>query len=111
MHAVARERARYKGSGRVSAGSDKWLDLELWTDTWQCLKTLKGRGYRIAVTCMDELGEGRETRPIHEVRILGFSYGSGHRKIDFEGSVQSLSGKGPRRMIVLRDRTSVCEVF
>ncbi|GAQ78713.1 hypothetical protein KFL_000170590 [Klebsormidium nitens] len=67
VHAVARERARYKGSGRVSAGSDKWLDLELWTDTWQCLKTLKARGYRIAVTCMDQLGEGRETRPVHEI--------------------------------------------
>lgn len=52
----------------MSAGSDKWLDLELWTDTCQCLKTLKGRGYRIAVTCMDQLGEGRETLPIHKVR-------------------------------------------
>lgn len=70
VHAIAEEKAKYKASGRVSAGSDKWLDLELWLDTGECLRTLKGRGYRIAVTCMDELGAGVETRPIHEVRLF-----------------------------------------
>lgn len=43
-------REKYKQSTRTSAGSDKWLDVQLFDDTKQCLTTAKKLGYRIVVT-------------------------------------------------------------
>jgi tRNA G18 (ribose-2'-O)-methylase SpoU len=41
---------RYKKNRKVSAGAEKWLDVEMWENTGACIATLKARGYRIAVT-------------------------------------------------------------
>eukprot|EP00850_Spirogloea_muscicola_P001965 SM000007S20925 [mRNA] locus=s7:1084933:1086636:+ [translate_table: standard] len=41
---------RFKKNRSVSMGSDKWLDVELWEGTECCIRSLRARGYRIAVT-------------------------------------------------------------
>lgn len=41
---------RYKPNTHVSMGAEKWVDVELWDSTEECLKALKARGYRIATT-------------------------------------------------------------
>jgi hypothetical protein len=41
---------RYKKNRKVSAGAEKWLDVEMWENTVACIATLKARGYRIPVT-------------------------------------------------------------
>jgi tRNA G18 (ribose-2'-O)-methylase SpoU len=40
----------YKKNRKVSAGAEKWLDVEMWENTGACIATLKARGYRIPVT-------------------------------------------------------------
>jgi hypothetical protein len=39
----------YKKNRKVSAGAEKWLDVEMWENTGACIATLKARGYRILV--------------------------------------------------------------
>jgi tRNA (guanosine-2'-O-)-methyltransferase len=46
--------ARFKAANRVTAGADKWLDVERWTDTPACLLELKKRGYQVLVTTLGE---------------------------------------------------------
>ncbi|CAI7826121.1 unnamed protein product [Closterium sp. NIES-53] len=52
----------YRQSARVSMGSDKWLHVETWDTTGECLQELKKRGYRIAVTSLSD-----RTVPIYDV--------------------------------------------
>eukprot|EP00798_Chlamydomonas_sp_ICE-L_P026004 gene26004-11696_t len=41
----------YKQAKRTSAGADKWLDIQMWTNgTTECLRSLKDAGYQIIVT-------------------------------------------------------------
>ncbi len=35
----------YKKNRKVSAGAEKWLDVEMWENTSACIVTLKARGY------------------------------------------------------------------
>lgn len=41
---------RYKKNRKVSMGTEKWLDAEMWDSSSECIATLRKRGYRIAVT-------------------------------------------------------------
>ena len=41
---------RYKKNRKVSRGTEKWLDAEMWENANDCIATLRKRGYRIAVT-------------------------------------------------------------
>ncbi|XP_047311335.1 uncharacterized protein LOC124914771 [Impatiens glandulifera] len=41
---------RYRDNRHVSMGAEKWLDIEVWNSTRDCLSILKSRGYRIATT-------------------------------------------------------------
>ena len=41
---------KYKSSQRTSKGTEKWLHCEKWRSTEVCFKSLKDRGYRIAVS-------------------------------------------------------------
>lgn len=41
---------RYKKNRKVSMGTEKWLDAEMWDNSSECIATLRKRGYRIAVT-------------------------------------------------------------
>lgn len=40
---------RYKKNRKISLGSEKWLDAELFKVTEDCFEELRSRGYRIAV--------------------------------------------------------------
>lgn len=46
------EDQRYKQSSRTSGGSDKWLDLQLYSTSLECIKHAKSLGYRIVATHM-----------------------------------------------------------
>ncbi|XP_024390864.1 uncharacterized protein [Physcomitrium patens] len=51
VHVISNEtKKRYKKNRKVSMGTEKWLDAELWSNTSDCIDTLRQRGYRIAVT-------------------------------------------------------------
>lgn len=55
VHVISNKTGRarlFRNNRRVSMGSDKWLDVETWGTTAECLGELKRRGYRIAVTCL-----------------------------------------------------------
>lgn len=41
---------KYKQSTRTSGGSEKWLDVQLFNDTAECINTAKKLGYRVVVT-------------------------------------------------------------
>ena len=49
FHVIAGDQP-YKQSRRTSQGAEKWLDLRVWNNTAGCIRALKDRGYRIAVT-------------------------------------------------------------
>lgn len=54
LHIIARQK-KLKFSSRITAGSDKWLDVHLWRDDpMGCVGHLKERGYRIVATHLDE---------------------------------------------------------
>lgn len=41
---------KYKQSKRTTAGADKWLQVNMWSDTHKCLTSLKKAGYQVVVT-------------------------------------------------------------
>lgn len=50
VHVISNEtEKRYKKNRRISMGSEKWLDAELFKATSDCFEELRSRGYRIAV--------------------------------------------------------------
>lgn len=56
----------FKAANRVTAGTDKWLDITRWDEPAECALHLKELGYRIAVTHLDAavpLGELDPTVP------------------------------------------------
>lgn len=44
----------YKEAKRVTQGADKWLDIRRWQSTKECIDHLRGLGYRIVATRMEE---------------------------------------------------------
>lgn len=44
---------KFKAANRVTQGTDKWLDIQKWTDPTVCATHLKERGYQIVVTHLD----------------------------------------------------------
>jgi len=51
VHVISNEtKKKYKKNRKVSMGTEKWLDAEMWDNTSECITTLRKRGYRIAVT-------------------------------------------------------------
>lgn len=51
---LVKNAGQYKRSERISHGAEKWLDVWQWEDPESCVQWLKSRGYRIAVTHLDE---------------------------------------------------------
>ncbi|KAH7435783.1 hypothetical protein KP509_06G079600 [Ceratopteris richardii] len=50
VHVISNDsEKRYKKNRRISMGSEKWLDAELYESTEDCFTELRSRGYRIAV--------------------------------------------------------------
>lgn len=44
---------KYKVSQRTSKGTDKWLNVIRWKESFACAKSLKDRGYQIVATHLD----------------------------------------------------------
>lgn len=53
---------KFKESQRTTAGADKWIEVQKWKSTSECIKALKHRGHRIVVTHLDST-----SKPISEV--------------------------------------------
>ncbi|GBF98465.1 hypothetical protein Rsub_11675 [Raphidocelis subcapitata] len=45
---------KMKQSQRTTAGAEKWLDARLWDSTAACLSGLRGAGYQIVVTALND---------------------------------------------------------
>lgn len=52
---------KYKPANRVTQGAEKWLDIFRWKSVEECVKWLRGKGYRICVTAFEN------AKPIDEV--------------------------------------------
>ncbi len=48
------ENESFRRANRVSKGSDKWLSIQRWKSTRECLNHLKQNGYKICVTHLSE---------------------------------------------------------
>lgn len=44
---------KFKAANRVTKGSDKWLQVETFSDVESCVQKLKGRGYKIYATHLE----------------------------------------------------------
>ncbi|KAL4446858.1 hypothetical protein ABPG77_008102, partial [Micractinium sp. CCAP 211/92] len=68
VHVVRSPREeRYKQSKRSAAGADKWLDVQVWDSTEECLLHAKKLGYQVVVTHLSpdavDIGQIDWTRP------------------------------------------------
>ncbi|KAG0592254.1 hypothetical protein KC19_1G237100 [Ceratodon purpureus] len=51
VHVISNDsKKKYKKNRKVSRGTEKWLDAEMWEKSSDCIAALRKRGYRIAVT-------------------------------------------------------------
>ncbi len=60
MHAIE-ELCNFKTYADIVRGTDKWVDLERYTNTTDALKALKGKGYRIVATTPHKMDSTPET--------------------------------------------------
>lgn len=59
---VIETQEKFKEANRVTQGADKWVEVQKWKKTTDCVKSLKDQGYKICVTHLDE-----KSKPLHEV--------------------------------------------
>lgn len=59
---VIETQEKFKESHRVTQGADKWVEVQKWKSTTDCVKTLKAQGYKIYVTHLDA-----NSKPLHGV--------------------------------------------
>lgn len=59
---VIETQEKFKEANRVTQGADKWVEVQKWKKTSDCVKQLKDQGYKICVTHLDE-----KSKPLHEV--------------------------------------------
>ncbi|MGE0632423.1 MAG: TrmH family RNA methyltransferase [Pseudobdellovibrionaceae bacterium] len=52
---------KFKAANRVTQGADKWLHVKKWKSTTECVKNLKGQGFRIFVTDLEA------SKPIEQI--------------------------------------------
>lgn len=53
---------KFKEANRVTQGADKWVEVQKWKSTTDCIKNLKDNGYQICVTTL-----ATDSVPISEV--------------------------------------------
>lgn len=63
---VIETQEKFKEANRVTQGADKWVEVQKWKKTSDCVKTLKQQGYKICVTHLDA-----RSKPLHEVDFSG----------------------------------------
>lgn len=75
---------KFKKANRVSLGAEKWLDIRRWEATEPCVKHLRGLGYRIVATHVEE---GRDIGEIAFDTPAAVFFGNEH-----EGISRTLTG-------------------
>lgn len=63
---VIETQEKFKEANRVTQGADKWVEVQKWKKTSDCVKALKEQGYKICVTHLDE-----KSKPLHEIDFSG----------------------------------------
>ena len=53
MYLVDAPGARFKAANRVTQGADKWLDVQKWNSSEECVANLKKQGIRVCVTSLE----------------------------------------------------------
>jgi tRNA (guanosine-2'-O-)-methyltransferase len=62
---VIETQEKFKESNRVTQGADKWVEIQKWKQSKDCIKSLKDQGYRICVTTLEA------SKPLAEVDFSG----------------------------------------
>ncbi|WP_373999205.1 TrmH family RNA methyltransferase [Bdellovibrio bacteriovorus] len=63
---VIETQEKFKEANRVTQGADKWVEVQKWKKTSDCVKSLKQQGYKICVTHLDA-----KSKPLHEIDFSG----------------------------------------
>ncbi|MGZ3771417.1 MAG: TrmH family RNA methyltransferase [Bdellovibrio sp.] len=63
---VIETQEKFKEANRVTQGADKWVEVQKWKKTADCVKALKDQGYKICVTHLDE-----KSKPLHDIDFSG----------------------------------------
>ncbi|WII73355.1 RNA methyltransferase [Bdellovibrio sp. 22V] len=63
---VIETQEKFKEANRVTQGADKWVEVQKWKKTADCVQTLKKQGYKICVTHLDA-----KSKPLHEIDFSG----------------------------------------
>jgi tRNA (guanosine-2'-O-)-methyltransferase len=62
---VIETQEKFKEANRVTQGADKWVEVQKWKQSKDCIKALKDQGYRICVTTLEA------SKPIAEIDFSG----------------------------------------
>jgi tRNA (guanosine-2'-O-)-methyltransferase len=62
---VIETQEKFKEANRVTQGADKWVEVQKWKQSKDCVKALKDQGYRICVTTLEA------SKPLAEVDFSG----------------------------------------
>lgn len=53
FHIIEQPDAKFKAANRVSQGTEKWLDIQKYSNTKSCIEKLKSQGLKVYVTHLD----------------------------------------------------------
>lgn len=53
FHIIDNKEQKFKAANRVTQGTDKWLDIQNWKSTTQCVAHLKSQDYKVYATHLD----------------------------------------------------------
>lgn len=62
---VVETQEKFKEANRVTQGADKWVEVQKWKQSKDCIKALKDQGYRICVTTLEA------SKPLAEIDFTG----------------------------------------
>lgn len=62
---VIETQEKFKESQRVTQGADKWVEVQKWKQSTDCIASLKRQGYRICVTTLEA------SKPLSDVDFSG----------------------------------------
>ncbi len=62
IHLIEQQGDKFRESQRTTAGADKWVEVQKWKQTTDCIKSLKAQGKQIIVTHLDST-----SKPIAEI--------------------------------------------
>jgi len=82
LHAVEGVMKPYDRNKKISQNADKWLDVRRWSSTGECLAHLKGEGFAIYATHLDDGTRSLDALPFAGKVALVF--GNEHRGVSDE---------------------------